>query len=258
LDILALIIAAIAFLGVCVGGIWLIVLAFKESFLWGCGYLVVPFVWIFFVFKFWEDTKKPFLIGLGSSVVMYASLLLSPTFQEASTFTDAPPELPPRGAPLQLPRPTPPTNAADGAEALGGEEASAEDLLDEIAPAAGTPDPDNTATADEEAPDTPGAVPPPALPPPSLPTPREEPRRVVGPPISSRGGPAPESRRRLVEPTQAERYIGRVVEVVTIENQHQRVILTEVNADRLEFNADGLRYTLPIRRIRELWILNPE
>jgi hypothetical protein len=52
-----------------VGGIWLVVLAFKEHVLWGLGSLFVPFVGLVFAIMFWSIAKKPFLIALGGSVL---------------------------------------------------------------------------------------------------------------------------------------------------------------------------------------------
>ncbi|MEQ9497006.1 MAG: hypothetical protein RIT81_09105 [Deltaproteobacteria bacterium] len=49
--------------------LWLYVLAFQESVLWGIGSIMVPFVSLVFAIMFWDVTKKPFLISLGSSFV---------------------------------------------------------------------------------------------------------------------------------------------------------------------------------------------
>jgi hypothetical protein len=50
--------------------IWLLVLAFRESVLWGLGVLFVPFFFIFFAIKYWDGAKRPFLIYTGSAVTM--------------------------------------------------------------------------------------------------------------------------------------------------------------------------------------------
>ena len=47
------------------GGIWLLVVAFKESILWGIGCLLVPCVGLVFAIMHWEKAKKPFLIELA-------------------------------------------------------------------------------------------------------------------------------------------------------------------------------------------------
>lgn len=51
-----------------VGGIWFLVVAFRESILWGLGCLLVPFVGIIFLIKHWDIAGKPFLIQLAGWV----------------------------------------------------------------------------------------------------------------------------------------------------------------------------------------------
>ena len=51
------------------GGIWLLVVAFQESVLWGLGCLFVPIVSLVFVIMHWEKGGKPFLISLGGGVI---------------------------------------------------------------------------------------------------------------------------------------------------------------------------------------------
>lgn len=45
-------------------GIILLIQAFKESVVWGLVYLFVPFGAFVYIFKFWDDAKKPFLYSL--------------------------------------------------------------------------------------------------------------------------------------------------------------------------------------------------
>ncbi len=47
-----------------VGGIMLLIVAFKEHILWGLGSLFIPFVGLVFVIMHWPVAKKPFLITL--------------------------------------------------------------------------------------------------------------------------------------------------------------------------------------------------
>lgn len=49
--------------------VWIIVLAFQESVAWGLGSVFIPFVSLIFVIQFWQETKRPFLIGLAASAV---------------------------------------------------------------------------------------------------------------------------------------------------------------------------------------------
>lgn len=45
-------------------GIKLLILAFKESVLWGLGSIFIPFVGLIFVIMHWEQAKGPFLKSL--------------------------------------------------------------------------------------------------------------------------------------------------------------------------------------------------
>jgi hypothetical protein len=53
-----------------VGGIWLLVVAFKESVWWGLGSLLLPFVSLIFVIMHWQVSKKPFLISVAGGVLL--------------------------------------------------------------------------------------------------------------------------------------------------------------------------------------------
>lgn len=44
--------------------LWLLVLAFKTSFLWGLGTLFIPFVYLIFIFSHWERVKIPGILNL--------------------------------------------------------------------------------------------------------------------------------------------------------------------------------------------------
>ena len=55
-----------------VGGIMVLIVAFKESVIWGLASFFVPLVIFYFVFTHWEDSKKGFLIsvaGFGSMII---------------------------------------------------------------------------------------------------------------------------------------------------------------------------------------------
>lgn len=60
-----------------VGGIWLLVEAFKESILWGLGSLFIPFVSLVFVIMHWDVSKTPFLIWIGGLVLTIAGAVIS-------------------------------------------------------------------------------------------------------------------------------------------------------------------------------------
>lgn len=67
---------AIMILGVIVmlvGGIWLLVVAFKQSVVWGLVVLFVPFAALVFVVKYWDVTKTAFVVNLVGAV-MYGGM----------------------------------------------------------------------------------------------------------------------------------------------------------------------------------------
>lgn len=76
MEILGLLIMFVGFGITFVGGMWLLVLAFQENILWGLAYMIIPFVSLVFLVMFWEDTKKPFLISLGGTLLMFCGALL--------------------------------------------------------------------------------------------------------------------------------------------------------------------------------------
>lgn len=52
-----------------IGGIWLLVVAFRTNILWGIGSLLLPIIGLLFVMTHWQDAKKPFLWQLAGVVV---------------------------------------------------------------------------------------------------------------------------------------------------------------------------------------------
>ena len=61
-----------------VGAIWLLVITFQTSVLWGLGSLLIPFVSLIFVVMHWEETKKPFLIQMAGVVLMIVAAMMAP------------------------------------------------------------------------------------------------------------------------------------------------------------------------------------
>lgn len=59
------------------GYLWLLVLAFKKSTVWGLAVFFIPFVSLYFSIKFWSETKKPFLIHTGASVGLIVMSVIS-------------------------------------------------------------------------------------------------------------------------------------------------------------------------------------
>ncbi|MEO8000615.1 MAG: hypothetical protein ABI644_01980 [Arenimonas sp.] len=73
--------AGLAMLGLliaAVGGIWLLVITFQTSILWGLASLFIPIVSLIFVIMHWEETKKPFLIELAGIAIMVAAGMMAP------------------------------------------------------------------------------------------------------------------------------------------------------------------------------------
>lgn len=56
------------------GGIWLLVVAFRESVLWGLGVVFIPFVSVIFAIIHWDDAKWPFLINLAGTILFFVGV----------------------------------------------------------------------------------------------------------------------------------------------------------------------------------------
>jgi len=61
-----------------VGVVWLLVITFKTSVLWGFGSLFIPIVSLVFVAMHWDETKRPFLIQVVGVVLMVAGAMMAP------------------------------------------------------------------------------------------------------------------------------------------------------------------------------------
>jgi len=57
-----------------VGNIQILIMAFRESVLWGLGILFVPFVGLIFVVMRWQDCWKPFLTNVAGIVVLWIGM----------------------------------------------------------------------------------------------------------------------------------------------------------------------------------------
>lgn len=56
--------------------IWLVIVAFQRSVLWGIAALFVPFAALVFAIMYWRDAKTPFLISLLASIAMGVSFAM--------------------------------------------------------------------------------------------------------------------------------------------------------------------------------------
>ena len=74
--ILGVILYIVGLLAAAVGGIWIIVLAFKKSIGWGLASLFIPFVGLVFAFMNWALCKRPFLIWLLGVILLVIGAVL--------------------------------------------------------------------------------------------------------------------------------------------------------------------------------------
>jgi hypothetical protein len=65
-----------------VGGIWMLVLAFKESLVWGLCSLLIPFVLLVFALMHWDTCKKAFGIWVAG-VLFYVGAIVFFAEEEA-------------------------------------------------------------------------------------------------------------------------------------------------------------------------------
>ncbi len=64
----------IGLLSAMIGGIWLLVVAFQESVLWGIGTIFIPLVGLIFAVTHWAEAKWPFLVNLVGWMLLYAGV----------------------------------------------------------------------------------------------------------------------------------------------------------------------------------------
>lgn len=55
-----------------VGGLWLLVVGFQTSILWGIGMLLLPIISLIFVVLHWQQAKSPFLLQIVGVVLLFA------------------------------------------------------------------------------------------------------------------------------------------------------------------------------------------
>lgn len=77
MSVIALILLVLGLAISLVAGIWLLVVAFRESVWWGLGSLLLSPVALVFVILHWQQAKKPFLINLGGLALVIVGALLS-------------------------------------------------------------------------------------------------------------------------------------------------------------------------------------
>lgn len=85
MDIVGIILIGLGALAMAVSGVWLIVVAFQKSIVWGLCYLFVPFAGLVFICMNWDRASKPFLLNLLAVVVCGAGVFMSPSIRESIT-----------------------------------------------------------------------------------------------------------------------------------------------------------------------------
>ncbi len=71
MEILGSILMVVGGLGALACGIWMLILQFQSSILWGLACIFVPFVALIWLAIYWEDGKYPFLYALGFYVLLF-------------------------------------------------------------------------------------------------------------------------------------------------------------------------------------------
>lgn len=59
-----------------IGSIMLLIVAFKESVLWGLGCLFIPFVALVFIIMHWSISKRAFFIQLAGIALIFLAVIL--------------------------------------------------------------------------------------------------------------------------------------------------------------------------------------
>ena len=70
------ILTVLGFIVMAVGGIWILIEAFKENVLWGIGCILFNPVSLIFVIMHWDVAKKPFFINLAGIAIMILGAIL--------------------------------------------------------------------------------------------------------------------------------------------------------------------------------------
>ncbi|MEJ6727772.1 MAG: hypothetical protein QNK83_01225 [Akkermansiaceae bacterium] len=83
MTIIAGILMLIGFVIALIFGIKLLIIAFKESVLWGIGSLLVPFVSLIFIAMHWDKCKGPFLKYLICIPFFILGAILMPGVESA-------------------------------------------------------------------------------------------------------------------------------------------------------------------------------
>ncbi|MEQ1858937.1 MAG: hypothetical protein ABMA13_03275 [Chthoniobacteraceae bacterium] len=83
MDILAITLIALGAITAAVGGIMLLIAAFRESVLWGLAYLLLPLAGLVFIVMHWDKSRRGFLLNLAGVCVVIAGFFSSPMLQKS-------------------------------------------------------------------------------------------------------------------------------------------------------------------------------
>lgn len=288
MDLLILVTWGLGLLLSLVGGLWLVILAFRQSVLWGLAVFFIPFASLFFIVRYWTEARAPFFVSLVSIVLIlvgasFGALTASPFGAAVPSGTgladtdtagfEASPD--PfgggdplgSGAPARVEDPSPEApSVGTGAGTVAGEtgggdaETDIDSLLAEIdergttATGAGA---DTAGTGGSADPGTAAGRPAPE--PASTATGMLGTRRDGGSRSRSpvpRPGELPRRNDRRVPPDQLSRHVGKRLEVHMIDGDHLKGVLEGVDEDqiRLQVTLGGGSMTLrlPFARIEEI------
>ena len=78
MEILGLTLSVIGAIVSLIGGIWFLVVAFRQSVWWGLGCLFIPFVSLVFLIMHWRDAAKPVFVSLLGTVLIIVVALMMP------------------------------------------------------------------------------------------------------------------------------------------------------------------------------------
>lgn len=73
---LGMIIVLVGSLVAFVGGIMILIEAFKENIWWGLAYVFVPFASLVFLITHWDVSKRGVLITLGGAAVIVVGMIM--------------------------------------------------------------------------------------------------------------------------------------------------------------------------------------
>lgn len=76
MEILGLILLVVGGIIAFVGGIMFLIVAFKESVLWGLACIFIPFASLVFLFMNWAKAKQSFFIQLGGAALLFLGIML--------------------------------------------------------------------------------------------------------------------------------------------------------------------------------------